>query len=131
GVDYLTRYKLQRYPMGDGKFERQINWLGKRNDLGQIYLTRNVGFEPSEFESSECVQNCLNDIEIAFKFRKPAIISSHRVNYLGYLCKDNREKGLNLLDELLFKINNKWPDVEFFTSEELGNLIAKDKISTK
>ena len=29
GIEYLTRYKLQKYPLGDGKFENEFNWLGK------------------------------------------------------------------------------------------------------
>jgi hypothetical protein len=126
GVKYLTRYKIQKYPLGDGKFETCFNWLGKRNSLGQVYLTRNASFEPSDFNSKNPVQSCLNDIEIAFKWRKPAIISSHRVNYIGFINKENSKKGLNLLDELLMEIIKRWPDCEFMTSVELANIISRN-----
>ena len=128
GVEYLTRYKFQKYPLGDGKFEKQFNWLGKKNSYGQVYLTRNAGFEPSDPNTQNALENCINDIKIAFKWGKPAVISTHRVNYIGFIEKNNREKGLSLLNKLLEEIIKKWPDVEFMTSEELGNLISSSKI---
>lgn len=126
GVEYLTRYKMQRYPLGDGKFEKQFNWLGKRNNFGQVYLTRNAGFEPSDPNTQNDIVSCINDIDIAFKWGKPAVISSHRVNFIGGIDEANREKGLNMLDELLRKIILKWPDIEFMTSEDLGSLILSE-----
>ena len=123
GVEYLIRYKIQRYPLGDGKFEKQFNWLGKKNDLGQIYLTRNGFFEPSAPEIINTYNTCLDDIRAAFRFKKPAIISSHRVNYIAQMDKFNRERGLDLLDNFLKEIILKWPEIEFMTSVELGNVI--------
>lgn len=125
GVQYLTRYKIQRYPLGNGKFTTQFNWLGKRNKLGQIYLTRNSGFEPSDPSKNDWVNSCLKEVSNAFAWRKPAIISSHRVNYVGYLEPKNAANGLKQLDILLFQITSHWPNVEFMTSVELGNLIAE------
>jgi hypothetical protein len=124
GVEYLTRYKIQSYPLGDGVFEKQFNWLGKRNSLGQVYLTRNVGFEPSDSNIQNAVENCLKDISIAFRWGKPAVVSSHRVNFVGYINSFNREMGLNQLDELLNRIMQRWPDAEFMTSAELGDFIT-------
>jgi hypothetical protein len=72
------------------------------------------------------VYDCLKEIEIAFKWHKPVTISSHRTNYIGWLNSDNRANGLQKLDELLSQIIKRWPDVEFMTSVELGNLIAKN-----
>lgn len=124
GVEYLTRYKIQRYPLGDGMFEKQFNWLGKKNNLGQIYLTRNAGFEPSGLNGHNAIESCLNDIRIAFRWGKPAVISSHRVNFIGYIDLNNREMGLNQLNELLTLIMKQWPDAEFMTSAELGDFIS-------
>ncbi len=126
GVEYLTRYKLHRYPLGNGKYSRQFNWLGKRNKLGQLYLTRNAGFEPTSFNNIDWVSSCLNEIDIAFRWKKPAIISSHRVNYVGYIEPMNAANGLNKLDLLLSSIIKKWPEVEFLTSEELGRIIETE-----
>jgi hypothetical protein len=127
GVNYLTRYKIQRYPLGNGKHTKQFNWLGKRNKLGQIYLVRNAGFEPSSFTNKNWVNDCLAEINIAFRWKKPAIISSHRVNYIGSINPENAVRGLNQLDQLFSAIMKNWPEAEFLTSLELGDLIASKK----
>ena len=50
------------------------------------------------------------------RFNKPAVISTHRVNYIGGLNPDNRENGLRNLDSLLNRIVQKWDDIEFISS---------------
>lgn len=127
GIEYLTRYKIQRYPLGNDNYTQQFNWLGKRNKLGQIYLTRNAGFEPSDNLYKDWVNDCLSEIKNAFFWKKPAIISSHRVNYIGFIDSKNADRGLKLLDLLLSSIMKNWPEAEFLTSEELGDLIASSK----
>jgi hypothetical protein len=129
GVNYLTRYKIQNYPLGNGKFKREFNWLGKTNKFDQIILTRNCGFEPSDPSINDWVKSCLTEIEIAFKWNKPAIISTHRVNYIGHIDESNAKVGLKQLDELLSKILQTWPQIEFMTSMELGRLIKRQKSS--
>lgn len=124
GVKYLTMAKLRRYPLGNEKYKREYNWLGKRNNLGQIIITRNCHFEPSDFSGHDCTDNCLKEIEIAFRWNKPAVISSHRVNYVGFINPQNANCGLLELDRLLSEIIRKWSDVEFMTSTELGDLIS-------
>ncbi len=125
GVKYLTRYKIQKYPLGNGKFHHEFNWLGKRNKFGQTVITRNAGFEPSSDPTIDWVQYCLNDIEIAFKWRKPAVISSHRVNYIGRLSEKSQLNGLHQLSSLLKQIVARWPEVEFMSSVELGDTIIQ------
>lgn len=127
GIKYLTRYKIQNYPLGNGKFHKEFNWLGKQNNLKQIYLTRNCGFEPSDNSKTDWVNSCLMEIENAFFWHKPAIISSHRVNYISFINPANGQHGLKQLDSLLTAIIKKWPEVEFMTSMELGSLINEDK----
>lgn len=128
GIKYLTRYKLQRYPLGNGKYQRELNWLGKTTKYNQIIVTRNAGFEPSESPGYDWVNHCLSDIDLAFKWNKPAVISSHRVNYVGRLSEKNRFNGLKQLKTLLNQIVKKWPDVEFMSSTELGDFIAESKL---
>ncbi len=127
GVMYINSGKIQREPLGNGQFKKNIRFLGKENELGQIYLTRNCFFEPSSMESpadTDWVGNCLKEIEIAFKWHKPATISTHRVNYAGFLHPENRERSLRKFHELLSVMLKKWPDIEFMTSMELGDLIT-------
>jgi len=72
------------------------------------------------------VDSCLYDISTAFRWHKPAVVSSHRVNYIGALYKHNRENGLTQLGVLLKRIMKAWPGTEFVTSAELGEIINYD-----
>lgn len=126
-VQYINSGKKQLEPLGNNEFRTNFRFLGKKNKLGQRYITRNCFFEPSSNEKGEYidwVNNCLKEMEIAFRWGKPAVISSHRVNYIGYLIPENREKSLKLLEELLHKMLKRWPDIEFMTSVELGDLMS-------
>jgi hypothetical protein len=124
GIKYMSASKIQSEPQGNGKQKKRIHWLGQKNRSGQHYITRNCFFEPSD-SSKDWVNSCMNDVENAFKWSKPAIISSHRVNYTGGLQERNRTDSLAALADLLTQVQTKWPNVEFMTSSDLGNLITK------
>ena len=124
GIKYISASKIQIEPQGFGKNRKVLHWLGKKNEYDQLSITRNCFFEPSK-EGKDWVDSCLKDIAIAFLWHKPAIISSHRVNYIGALCPENRRKGLLELGQLLQSIIKNWPDVEFCTSDKLGDIISK------
>ncbi|HPG34150.1 MAG TPA: hypothetical protein PLM34_09855 [Lentimicrobium sp.] len=85
GIKYIMLDKLQKEPLGNGMYKTHLRYLGKQNKLGQIYMSRNAGFEPSQFPDQDNVNVCLKSIELAFKLHKPATISTHRVNYIGWL----------------------------------------------
>lgn len=132
GIRYINTGKRQSEPLGDGQYRVNKRYLGDKNQYGQIYLTRNCFFEPSANGDESpadwnWVDSCLKEIEIAFRWHKPATISSHRVNYIGYLHPENRENGLRHLSELLSRMLKRWPDIEFMTSTELGDLIASER----
>jgi hypothetical protein len=112
---------------GDKKYISHKHSLGQANKFGQQYLTRNAVFEPSLFKQNikDPVGWCMKQIEIAFRWKKPAIITSHRLNFIGYLDEGNRDRNLRMLDELLTRIMKKWPEAEFHHSESLGNLLKK------
>ena len=122
GIDFMYSSKLNPMLVGLGKSRSQFNYLGKQNSVGQLFITRNAFFEPSQ-QDTACVKRCLRDIELAFRWNKPAIISSHRVNYIGALHRENRERGLTMLKELLNQIQWRWPEVEFMTTARLGQLM--------
>jgi len=126
GVKYIQSSRSQVLPLGEpGRRRHKIHYIGEKNKLHQYYLVRNCYFEPSIDHNKDTVSECLKQIETAFLWRKPAIIGSHRFNYIGFLDEKNRERTLKKLDELLKKIITKWPDVEFLTSDALGKLISK------
>jgi hypothetical protein len=124
GIGFIYSSKLHPVPIKPGKFTKRLNYLGRRNKAGQCFITRNAFFEPSQ-QPNDCVGNCLQEIETAFRWKKPAIISSHRVNYIGTLDVKNREQGLDKLRELLSAILKRWPDVEFVSTDQLGDLIIE------
>jgi len=126
GVKYLSTSKIHPEPQGNNQFKKKFYWLGKKNNHGQRYITRNAFFEPSQ-PGKDWVDSCLNDISLAFRYHKPATVSTHRVNYIGSLNPTNRDLGLTQLSQLLKEITKRWPDVEFMTSAELGYLIASSR----
>jgi hypothetical protein len=66
-------------------------------------------------------------MEVAFKMKKPAIISAHRLNFIGTIDQKNRDNNLRQFNRLLKEITQRWPEVEFFTSDRLGELMMKGK----
>jgi hypothetical protein len=61
----------------------------------------------------------LESIEIAFQWGKPAIVSSHRINFVGRLDLSQRNKNLDALELLLEKVLKKWPEIQFVDSAQL------------
>lgn len=105
----------------NGRFERIWHKSGEENKCRQKYFVRNVTYEPALNNRVNWVKKAMESIEIAFLWRKPAIVSSHRINYVGSISENNRIKSLEQLDDLLNKIIKKWPDVVFINSEQLLN----------
>lgn len=98
---------------------REFNALGRRRGQGHVSLVRNVVFEPTNDRSFDSAGLALDQVAAAFRWRKPAIISSHRVNFCGHIEEDNRAFGLDALRRLLQGIVQRWPDVQFISANEL------------
>lgn len=128
GIQYISSPKIQIEPLGGGLTKRNFRWLGRKNKWGQSYITRNCFFEPS-IPGIDWVGSCLNDISIAFRWQKPAVISTHRVNFTGGLNELNRKNGLAAFRKLARQIISVWPEVEFMTSTELGQLMDGDGVT--
>lgn len=124
GIKYRSASKIQNECIGPGKYRKVVHWLGQKDPNGIRYITRNCFFEPSGHPEIEWIDTCLREIDAAFKWKKPAIISSHRVNYIGSLYQENSDGCLKKLRTLLMEIVKRWPDVEFMSTSDLGNLIA-------
>lgn len=130
GVKYILGERIQKEPLGNGLYKKRIHYIGMSNNMNQLYLTRNARFEPaikSDSSSQTEIDQCLRSINYAFRWKKPAIISSHRVNYIGSIEEHNRARNLKNLDLLITEIFRLWPDVEFLTSVELGDLIRQER----
>lgn len=121
GVNGIQGQYYQNQPSYNKfKYKTIYHYMGEKIGLNQYYILRNVDFEPTDHLFS--FENTLKQIDIAFKWRKPAIISSHRLNYIGRIHSFNRIYGLNQLSRLLKTVIRKYPNVEFMTSNELLKL---------
>jgi len=124
GVKYLQGISYQYIPSpGADWYKRKFHYTGQKNKYGQTYLTRNAFFEPSMMPGKDVIGECLRRIELAFRWRKPAIIGSHRLNFIGSIDEKNRTGNLRLFCELLHRIQSAWPNVEFMSTDQLGDLI--------
>jgi hypothetical protein len=122
GIKFRSTSNIQMEPKGNGVNGRVFHWLGQKESNGLRYIIRNCVFEPSK-KGKDWVDSCLNEMNIAFRCNKPAIITTHRVNYIGVHDISNRDTGLRELTRLLKTILRKWPDVEFMVVDQLGDLM--------
>ncbi len=106
-------------PKGNGKYHKNNKFWGDKGKGDMLFYRRNCKFEPSRDHNIDWVDRCLSEINIAFRWGKPANIDSHRVNYIGCIDENNRDYTLKELKRLLNEIINHWPDVEFINSEQL------------
>ena len=128
GVKYMQGMKLQKYPKFTKKEKRQSikRKSGKVDEWGILQLVRNTSLEPSFSNNREKVfEDCLRDIKTAFLFKQPAVISMHRINFVGGINEHNRLLNLTILKKFFVEITKKWPDVEFWNSVELGDYLSK------
>ena len=125
GIKLVDVARINNEPIGIDKYKKHFHYLGQKNKFNQKYLVRNCVFEPTN-SKIDVVSKCMNMISLAFSSKQPAIISSHRVNFSGYLYPKNRDLGLKELSILLDRILKKWPDAEFISIRELNNLMEKN-----
>lgn len=121
---HVQRYK--DYPLGDGKYVKSFLYSGKKNEFGQRYIVRNCVFEPfldNRAYNGNAAQNCLLNIEAAFRWHKPAMVSTHRVNFAGAIESTHRDQSLKDLRYLLTEIVKRWPDVEFVSGSQLADIL--------
>jgi hypothetical protein len=127
GVISMQGILNQRITKGDKQpyvYKKRFTGASKPNGL--IYQRRNVFFEPSSYHDLDIVDKALSRINISFKMKKPAIIGTHRVNFVGGLSVKNRDQNLILFKNLLNKITQRWPDVIFMSAAELAKTMKND-----
>ncbi len=103
---------------------RRYNQIDKQNN-SLIQLVRNVVFDPSAdliSKNNNSVNWAKDQIKMAFTLKKPIIIDSHRVNYVGGIDVNNRLNGIQKLGELLRWLVKKYPNTRFISTAELASL---------
>lgn len=98
-------------------------FFGERSAHGQIYLERNVLFEP-KLGSPAPLFDWLGRVTAAWDHNLPAVITGHANKFQG---EDQRPFGRRHLDELLAAMCRR--NVIFLTSEQLGDLAANGEIA--
>lgn len=126
GIKYIETDKLKNEYLGGGKWRTELHWNGEMNKFGQRYIIRNCVFEPGA-DTSDWATHTFRQIQIAYKWRKPAIVSTHRVNFAGAISEKNRRRGLSELKRLITLVQRAYPDVEFVTSKSLFEILYEGK----
>lgn len=118
---------VQPQPKKSGKRRRVYRYTGQRNRHGQLYTVRNVLFEPYLDADRDWTASSIREIDAAFQSGLPAIVCTHRINYVGSHSTRHRDRSLRLLERLLESIMSKWPDIEFCSSDQLCSIIDADR----
>ncbi len=124
GIQGIDKPRSNRIHLGNGRYISEKNQLGIRKGENHVTLVRNCMFEPNS-KDLDWVEFTFNQIKAAFFWGKPAIISSHRVNFCGLIESENRLRGIETLTKLLKRIVKTWPDVEFMAVDELVQVIKQ------
>ncbi len=124
----FTLIQGQRKQIATNYLTRSVDhiphYTGEVNSFGQCYSVRNVLFEPYLDQNKNWADSAFKEVENAFFWNTPAIISSHRINYASNMSMRNRDSSLRYLDSLLKKINTKFPDAIYMSSDELAQLLT-------
>lgn len=124
GIKWIQGTRSQLAPTGVFDVYSPIrHQFGETNSLGLNYNVRNCVFEPTLNPNRDWVNSCLAQISSAFHWKKPAVICSHRINFVGYINEQNRDRGLRDLEKLLKAIVQNWPDVRFISTDELNHYL--------
>jgi hypothetical protein len=118
GIKYLNVNHIAPVPDGKGGIKNKRYYYTRKHKNGLTYYLRNCAFEPSGDNYND-IGLTLKQIEAAFRWNKPAIISTHRVNFVGGINPRNSSKGLKELKSLLNAILKKWPKVHFMSTRDL------------
>lgn len=130
GVRGIQSGCWQNVPIGienNNAMQRRLHFLGQKNRIGQIYTVRNCTYEPAYQQNpTKSAKECYDQIMRAFQNRKPAIINSHRFNYISSINRENACENLKGLSWLLHAIIKNVPDAEFISTPELLSIIDQE-----
>ena len=124
GVKYIQGARKTKQSDFDYDISKS-RYTGQLTENGLLNTVRNCSFEPTLSKASNPVDYCLKELEIAFNMHKPAIINSHRLNFIGFIDTVNRDTNLKYLNQFFKSALKQWPDIEFMTTVELGKLICE------
>lgn len=127
GVDTLQGSRAQKVPDDYEGYKTMKHYMGDTNSIGQLYLIRNAGFEPSTRPNIDWQAKITKEVQAAFLVGAPVVLSTHRVNFMGGLEEQNRTRNLELFGRILADLVKRYPDIEFMNTVELANHIRASK----
>lgn len=122
GITSIQSGKVQR-EIRKNKFVFTPHFTGEMNSYEQIYSVRNVTFEPSRSGDLDYWKKSFAQVQSMLMQGRPAIISTHRVNYVGSISTTNRDNSLDQLNRLLSAINEAYPDVQYMSTSQFEKVI--------
>ncbi len=126
GIKYIQGLPIQYVPSRNKGYKKKYHYQGEKNKRMQRYFIRNCFFEPALNNGIIPIDEIMKRLKIIFYWGKPAIIGTHRINFIGSLNEDNRKRNLEQLSLLIKKILNQYPDAEFTTTDKLGKLYTNN-----
>ncbi len=120
GIKYIQGGNYHILKKQNNKELLQKHYIGQKNKYHQLYLGRNVNFEPSENNPNRNHKTALNIINYLAKNKFPIVIDTHRINYTG----KNFSTGISDLNALLQKLKELSP--LYLTSTELGEAMLNN-----
>jgi hypothetical protein len=99
-----------------GVDKRMVN--GELSKSGQIYLVRDVYFEPMLGHTPE---RLVRDAMERSRLGRPCLVEMHRFNFIG--AADKCETSLRILENALKQLQGTLPKMRFMTSLELAEAI--------
>jgi hypothetical protein len=108
-----------------GKYfqDKPLLRVGDKNKFNQIYLVRNIMYEPVDGKNTTA--SAFQEALIAHRQALPLTISTHRYNYTR--SEEAFDSSLQGLNELLQKITTTLPASRFLSSAELGQFLHHPK----
>lgn len=97
-----------------GEDKRMVN--GELSKSGQIYLVRDVYFEPMLGHTPE---RLVSDTKERARLGRPCLVEMHRFNFIG--AAEKRDTSLRLLEAALEQLRRTFPEIRFMTSLELAD----------
>jgi len=99
-----------------GVDKRMVN--GELSNNGQIYLVRDVYFEPMLGHMPE---RLVNDTRERAHLGRPCLVEMHRFNFIG--AAEKRDTSLRVLEAALEQLQHTFPEIRFMSSLELAEAI--------
>ena len=99
-----------------GEDKRMVN--GELSKNGQIYLVRDIYFEPMLGHTPE---RLVNDAKERARLGRPCLVEMHRFNFIG--AAEKCDTSLRVLETALEQLQHAFPEIRFMTSLELADAI--------